>query len=167
MRTRKDAKKVTFGDISCRFINPNSPPISTGNPGGQATASGSGRRPVQERLASKPSGTSQTSASGSTSGVPDASGTLDGLANNLLDVSLDEGVHRLVVTLGSDMTEHQSEEVRTSIEKLIDQQHANVNEFPINVDKWNHQNGRLVITPGGPDALEDGEKLLQMINDRI
>ena len=65
------------------------------------------------------------------------------------------------------MTERQSEEVRASIEKLIDRLLANVEEFPINIDKWNHQNGRLVLTPGGPDALEDGERLIQMINDTI
>ena len=164
MRTRRD-KRVSFGDITCRFINPDSPPMSAGpqNPrrSGQpeASGSGSGRRPVQERL----------TAQAPPSGVPDASGTLDVLADNLLDVSLDEGVHRIIVTPsnGAEMTERQSEEVRASIEKLIDRLLANVEEFPINIDKWNHQNGRLVLTPGGPDALEDGERLIQMINDTI
>ena len=103
--------------------------------------------------------------------VPDVSGTLDGITNNLLDVSLDEGVHRLFITFasGAEVTERQAEEARVAIEKLIDQQHRNVEEFPINVDNWKFQEGtgRLSLTPGGPDALEDGEKLLQMINDRI
>ena len=27
--------------------------------------------------------------------------------------------------------------------------------------------GRLTVTPGGPDALEDGERLRELINDRV
>ena len=159
LKTRQEKRRrVSFGDITCRFINSQSPPMSAGNP--QQGASGQARPAVQQRLSNQPP---------PTSGVPDASGTLDGIANDLLDISLDEGVHRIFVTLpnGAEMSEDQAEEARNAIEKLIDQQHRNVEEFPINVDKWNFQNGRLGLTPGGPDALEDGERLVQMINDRV
>ena len=83
--------------------------------------------------------------------------------------SLDEGVHRLIVTPsdGSEMTERQSDEVRTATEALIEEQQRNPNEFPIVIDKWLHMRGRLTVTPGGPDALEDGERLRELINDRV
>ena len=41
------------------------------------------------------------------------------------------------------------------------------NEFPIVIDKWNFLKARLTVTPGGPDALEDGERLREMVNDRL
>ena len=97
------------------------------------------------------------------------SGTVDGLSNNLLDVSLEEGVHRLIVAPSDDseMSEQKSNEIRAATEKLIEGQQRNTEEYPIVIDKWNHQRGRLTVTPGGPDALEDGERLREMINDRV
>ena len=97
------------------------------------------------------------------------SGTLDGIATGLQDVSFDEGIHRIIVTPSDDseMSERQSDEIRIAAEKLIEAQQRNPEEFPIVIDKWNHQKGRLTITPGGPDALEDGERLREMINDRV
>ena len=123
-----------------------------------AVAPAAQRRTVQQRLSANPP-----------SGVPDVSGTLEGIADGIHDVSLDEGVHRLIVTPSDDseMTERQSDEIRAAAEKLIDAQQRNPQEYPIVIDKWSHQRGRLAITPGGPDALEDGERLREMINDRV
>ena len=129
---------------------------------------------VQQRLSAQPPQAAQANQAARApqpppSGVPDVSGTLDGLSNNLLDVSLEEGVHRLIIQPSdeSEMSERQSNEIRAAAEKLIERQQRNTEEFPIVIDRWNHQRGRLTVTPGGPDALEDGERLREMVNDRL
>ena len=81
----------------------------------------------------------------------------------------DGGTHRLIVTPinGVAMTEQQAQELRREIEALLNVQHQNPEEFAIVISDWSYRRGRLIITPGGPDALEDGVKVLRWINDRV